>query len=313
MAGGAQLHARHHRGTPRRPQSVPALGARARTTAPGGDHPADPRKLPAAPLALAQEERQTAGHLDPARPARHREGLLQAPRAPEPHPRQPRIRTRNAPSRKTPPGRAAEPPTDAGRPQRPRHRRPARPARPRHPRTALLGRPAPLRTGRARTHRPEPRPPDAANPPGQGPQGPRGSGRRACPVVARTLPRRRAPASRPGQRRARPVPHQLRRAVQSRRAQPHGDEVHQERRGPPRRKLPSAAPHLRHPHARRRRGHPLHPAVARPREARNHRHLHRGEHRAAQGRPRPLPSRRATRSPAHRRHQPRQPRRPARR
>jgi hypothetical protein len=54
--------------------------------------------------------------------------------------------------------------------------------------------------------------------------------------------------------------------------------------------LPFTTPHLRHPHARRRRGHPLHPAVAWPREPGNHRDLYRGQHPPVAGSPRPLPS-----------------------
>jgi integrase len=52
---------------------------------------------------------------------------------------------------------------------------------------------------------------------------------------------------------------------------------------------------LRRAHARRRRGHPLHPAVARTREARDHRHLHRSQHQAASRSSRPLPSIRESR------------------
>ena len=56
------------------------------------------------------------------------------------------------------------------------------------------------------------------------------------------------------------------------------------------RQLPPVASHVRHPHARRRRGHPLHPAVARSRKARNDRDLYRGQHPPVAGSASPLPS-----------------------
>ena len=70
--------------------------------------------------------------------------------------------------------------------------------------------------------------------------------------LTKTLPRRDPPATRARCQPARPVPHQLWRAIQPRRAQPHGLQMDQAGRHRPPRQLPFDSCHLRHPHARRR-------------------------------------------------------------
>lgn len=124
----------------------------------------------------------------------------------------------------------------------------------------------------------------------------RGKGKkdRVVPVgarhrLARTLSQGSPSASLSRHAHAGVVPHRLRRRLQPRRGEPHDRRL--DEGGRPQRKLPLAAPHLRHAHARRRRGHPLHPAVARTREAGDDGHLHRSHHPPVAGSPCPLPSR----------------------
>ena len=71
---------------------------------------------------------------------------------------------------------------------------------------------------------------------------------------------------------------------------PHGGRLAGQGRAETQGLLPRPAAHLRHAHAGKRGGHPVHPAVAWPRETRHHGHLHRGQHQTASGGSRPLPS-----------------------